>query len=227
MNGCFVTGTDTEIGKTVVAAGIVHAFVEHGLRTAVMKPVASGGHETEEGLRNEDAECLIATSNVVADYVEVNPYCFAPPIAPHIAAAETGIAMELETILRAAHSLAARADVLVVEGVGGWRVPLAPDFDVPALAAALGLPVVLVVGLRLGCLNHALLSAESIRAAGCTLAGWVANTIGPAMERREENLATLEVRIAAPCLGRIPHLDCPTATATAGYLQLAGVLDGF
>ena len=225
MKGCFVTGTDTEIGKTVVAAGIAHAFVGRGLRTAVMKPVASGGHETEAGLRNEDAERMIAASNVAANYAEVNPYCFAPPIAPHIAAAEAGVAIDTETILHAARSLAARADVLVVEGVGGWRVPLAPDFDVAALATALGLPVVLVVGLRLGCLNHALLSAEAIRAAGCTLAGWVANEIDPAMERRDKNIATLRAGIAAPCLGTVPRLEAFDPRAVAVHLSLGPLLE--
>ncbi|MGH8226081.1 MAG: dethiobiotin synthase [Gammaproteobacteria bacterium] len=227
MKGFFVTGTDTEVGKTVVAAGLVHALAARGLRVAGMKPVASGGRETPAGLRNEDAEMLIAAANVAGDYAEINPYCFAPPIAPHIAAAEAGITIEADRILAAAKTLASRSDALVVEGVGGWRVPLAPDFDVAALAAALGLPVILVVGMRLGCLNHALLTAESIRASGCTFAGWVANEVDPAMERREENFVTLKAALAAPCLGRIPHLDNPTPAAVAAQLHLPGVCDEF
>ncbi|HEX5314658.1 MAG TPA: dethiobiotin synthase, partial [Gammaproteobacteria bacterium] len=139
MKGYFVTGTDTDAGKTVVAAGMIHAFAARGLRVAAMKPVASGGHEQATGLRNADAEALIAAANVAAEYEEVNPYVFAPPIAPHIAAKETGVAIAMETILRAARALAARADLLLVEGVGGWRVPLGEDFDVAALAAALDL----------------------------------------------------------------------------------------
>lgn len=227
MKGFFVTGTDTEVGKTVVAAGLVHALAARGLRVAGMKPVASGGRETSAGLRNADAEALIATANVAADYTEVNPYCFAPPIAPHIAAAEAGVAIEAAKILAAAETLAARADAIVVEGVGGWRVPLAPDFDVAALAGALGLPVVLVVGLRLGCLNHALLTAEAIRASGSALAGWVGSAVEPQMARRDENIATLRKFLGAPCLGVVPHLENPTAAAVALHLDLGESFDGF
>ncbi|HEX5313608.1 MAG TPA: dethiobiotin synthase [Gammaproteobacteria bacterium] len=225
MKGFFVTGTDTDAGKTVVAAGMIHALAARGLRVAAMKPVASGGYATAAGLRNADAEALIAAANVAAGYEEVNPYCFAPPIAPHIAAAEAGLGIEMEMILRAARALAARADLLLVEGVGGWRVPLGEDFDVAALAAALDLPVVLVVGMRLGCLNHAILSAEAIAVQG-KFAGWIANEIDPAMERREENVATLAAKIRAPCLGRVPHLASPAPATVAGFLRFGGAFDG-
>ncbi len=213
MKGLFVTGTDTEVGKTVVSAGIAAALAARGLRVAAMKPVASGSERTPEGLRNGDALHLIAAANVANDYALVNPYCFEPPIAPHLAAAEAGIAIEPAAILRAAEVLAANADALVVEGVGGWQVPLAEGFGVPDLARHLGLPVVLVVGLRLGCINHARLSVASIRAGGHRLVGWVGNDVdGEPMLRRGENTATLHRLLPVPCLGIVPHLaDCAPA----------------
>lgn len=225
MKGFFVTGTDTEIGKTAVSAALIHALGARGLRVAGMKPVASGGHETPEGLHNEDAEALIAAAHFEGDYAAVNPYCFAPPIAPHIAAREADVAIELEALLEAARMLAGDSDALVVEGVGGWRVPLGPAFDVAGLARAIGLPVILVVGMRLGCLNHALLSVEAIRAAGCRLAGWVANEIDPAMDRRDENFVTLTDAMDAPCLGRVPYIALPAPAAVAVHLRLDGVLN--
>jgi dethiobiotin synthetase len=227
MKGLFVTGTDTEIGKTVVSGALVQALAAKGLRAAGMKPVASGGRETPAGLRNEDAEWLIRASNIEAQYAEVNPYCFVPPIAPHIAAREAGREIRFEPIMAAAEALAARADAIVIEGVGGWRVPLGPDGGVSELARRLALPVVLVVGMRLGCLNHAQLSAESIRGAGCPLAGWVANAVDTDMDRQDENFATLKQTLGAPCLGRIPRLSEPAPAAVASYLQLEGVLDEF
>ncbi|MGH8274994.1 MAG: dethiobiotin synthase [Gammaproteobacteria bacterium] len=225
MKGFFVTGTDTEIGKTVVSAGLISALARRGLNVCGMKPVASGGRETPEGLRNEDAEALIAAARFEGDYATINPYCFAPPIAPHIAAREAGVVIELEVLLEAARALVEHSDVIVVEGVGGWRVPLGTTFDVAGLARAFDLPVILVVGMRLGCLNHALLSVEAIRAAGCTLAGWIANEVDPAMDRRDENFATLTDAVDAPCLGRIPHLDSPTPAAVAAHLKLDGASD--
>lgn len=219
MNGIFVTGTDTGVGKTVVAAGIVHALIARGARVAAMKPVASGAHAGAEGLRNDDAERLIAAANVETRYEEVNPFCFAPPVAPHLAAREAGVAIDLAPVLAAAGKLAARADVLVVEGVGGWTVPLGPAFDVAALAAALDLPVVLVVGLRLGCINHARLSADAVLRSGCRLAGWVGSGVDPRMARREENIATLRELLPAPCLGIVPHLGKITPESVATCLS--------
>lgn len=223
MNGLFVTGTDTEVGKTVVAAGIVCALVQRGARVAAMKPVASGARATPAGLRNDDAERLLAAANVAADYGEVNPYCFEPPIAPHVAAAEAGAVIRTGPILRAAAALAGRADTLVVEGVGGWRVPLAGGLDVAGLARTLALPVVLVVGLRLGCLSHACLTAEAIAAGPCRLAGWIGSAVDPVMARSAENLDTLERLLPAPCLGLVPHLGDPVPADVAARLDAEGL----
>ncbi|MGA9852868.1 MAG: dethiobiotin synthase [Gammaproteobacteria bacterium] len=224
MRGLFVTGTDTGVGKTCVAAGLLRVFVRAGLRTVGMKPVASGALQTPDGLRNEDALALQAAANLPRPYEQVNPYCFAPPIAPHLAAAETGVSIELPRILTAFNQLCAGADVVVVEGVGGWQVPMADDFGVPGLACALGLPVILVVGLRLGCLNHALLSARAIRDDGQILAGWVANGIDPKFERREGNLATLKRAIRAPLLGEIPWRPELAADEVAASLDARKII---
>lgn len=203
MRGAFVTGTDTGVGKTCVAAGLLRIFAGAGLQAVGMKPVASGSVHAAAGLRNQDALVLQAASTVPRPYEQVNPYAFAPPISPQLAAAEAGVSIELSRILAAFHRLCIGADVVVVEGVGGWQVPLADGFGVPDLARALALPVVLVVGLRLGCLNHALLSAHAIRENGLTLAGWVANGIDPGFERRSGNLEALRRAIQAPLLGDI------------------------
>ncbi|MCA1978258.1 MAG: dethiobiotin synthase [Thiobacillus sp.] len=204
--GVFVTGTDTGVGKTRVAVALVHALRARGLRVAAMKPVAAG---TEAGQPNEDVAALRAAANVDAPLADINPYAFDPPIAPHIAAAQAGVVIDIERISAAYARLAARADAVVVEGAGGWRVPLSDAADMSDLAARLGLPVLLVVGLRLGCLNHALLSAESIRARGLAWAGWVGNRIDPAMACADENLAALRARLPGPCLGVQPFLATP------------------
>ncbi len=199
--GVFVTGTDTGIGKTYAAVALLASLRARGLRAAGMKPVASGCRVTPHGLRNEDAEALIAASDPAPAYAHCNPYAFEPAIAPHVAAREAGEEVRFDPI-RAAHARVARgADRVVVEGVGGWLAPLSDSLMQADLARGLELPVILVVGLRLGCLNHALLSARAIRADGCTLAGWIANRIDPAMQRCEENLATLRARLDAPLLG--------------------------
>ena len=203
--GVFVTGTDTGIGKTHASVALVRAHRACGRHAIGMKPVASGCRETHEGLRNEDAEALIAASDPAPAYSLCNPYAFAPPIAPHIAAREAGIAIALDPIVAAYGRLAAMADRVVVEGVGGWSVPLSDALMQADLARALDLPVVLVVGLRLGCINHALLSARAIVADGCVLGGWIANRIDPGMARADENLDTLRARIDAPLLGVLAH----------------------
>ncbi|HEX5804247.1 MAG TPA: dethiobiotin synthase [Azospira sp.] len=198
----FITGTDTEIGKTHAACALLHAFRARGLSAVGMKPVAAGIDANGE---NEDVALLRAASSVVAPPELVNPYCFADPIAPHIAAREAGVTMRAEPVVAAFGELGRRADAVVVEGVGGFLVPLADDFDAADLAAALALPVILVVGMRLGCLNHALLTQEAIRARGLTLAGWIANRVDPRMSRFDENLETLKACLRAPLLGVIPH----------------------
>jgi dethiobiotin synthetase len=206
VKGFFVTGTDTGVGKTVVAAGLVRGLVALGLRVAVMKPVASGSERTAEGLRNEDALALMAASNVVAPYDSVNPYCFEPAISPHIAADDVGIRVDLGQIRRNFEALAAGADWVVAEGAGGWLAPIGPATGIRELALTLHLPVIVVVGLRLGCVNHALLTKLAIEAHGASFAGWVANTIDPAMERRLENLETLTRLIGEPPLAIVPPL---------------------
>ncbi len=224
--GLFVTGTDTGAGKTVVAAGLVRALRARGLRVAAMKPVASGCERTPEGLRNADALALAAAAEWEGPYADVNPYAFAPPIAPHVAAEEAGTTIRFDAVREAFGRLAARADLVVVEGVGGWRVPLGPDGDVADLCAALGLPVVLVVGMRLGCLSHALLTAESVAARGCPLVGWAACDVDPAMERRDRSLACLRARLPAPFLGEVPWSPADPVAAAAAALDPAPLLAG-
>jgi len=204
----------------VVSRLLVRAAIARGLRAAAMKPVASGAEDTGGGLRNDDALALMKEMNVVAEYAEVNPYVFAEPVSPHIAAAAAGTVIEPEVVGRALMSLAHRADVVMVEGVGGWRAPLGPRLTVAGLASHLGLPVVLVVGLRLGCLNHALLTAESIGRSGLPLAGWVGNVVDPGMSRLEENVQTLRMHLPAPCLGLLRHAAGDPVEANEGRVAL-------
>lgn len=218
--GFFVTGTDTGVGKTWITLGLMRGLRTRGLKVAGMKPVASGCVPGPAGLRNEDALRIQAQASVPVDYETINPYAFAPAIAPHIAAAESGVCIDIARIRRAYDGLAALADCVVVEGVGGWMVPLNERDTVADLAQALALPVVLVVGVRLGCINHALLTADSILRQGCILAGWVANVVDAGCERIQENVAALEARLAAPLLGVVPLLDRLDADAIAARLVL-------
>lgn len=208
----FLTGTDTGVGKTLIAAAFLRAAAAQGLRALGMKPVAAGGAE--------DVDALVAAGNVAAPREIVNPYLLREPLSPHLAAKHDGVAIDLEVIARCFNDLRGRADVLVVEGAGGFRVPLSDTQDGADLAARLGLPVILVVGLRLGCLNHALLTAEAIRARGLPLAGWVASQIDAHMACAEENVDTLRKRLAAPLLGFVPHQVPPDAARVAGLLRL-------
>jgi dethiobiotin synthetase len=210
VRGFFVTGTDTGVGKTVFSAALTRALERSGRRVAVMKPVASGAVRTAAGLRSEDALALMAEASVGAPYETVNPYCFLPPISPHIAAQEAGVHIELEVLQARYGVLAAAADCVIVEGAGGWLAPIAPRAGMAEIARALDLPVILVVGMRLGCLNHALLTHESICARAANFAGWVANGIDPALERATENLAALRARLGEP-LAIIPALELPGA----------------
>ncbi|MGJ7548455.1 dethiobiotin synthase [Pseudomonas alloputida] len=217
----FIAGTDTDVGKTTIAAGLLHAARLQGLSTLGAKPVASGCTMTPKGLRNSDAQALIDESSLKLTYKEVNPFAFEPAIAPHVAAREAGVALEVPVLAKAMrHVLDQGADFTLVEGAGGWRVPLSDRANLSDLAIALKLPVILVVGVRLGCINHALLSAEAIARDGLQLAGWVANIIDPRTSRLEENLASLAERLPAPCLGRVPKLKQATADAVAEHLQL-------
>lgn len=217
----FITGTDTDAGKTTVAAGLLHAARLAGLSTVAGKPVASGSALTPQGLRNADALALLAECSLEVSYDEVNPVAFEPAIAPHLAAREANVALTVNSLLSPMQALLGKgADFTLIEGAGGWRVPLGHDSNLSDLAVALGLPVILVVGVRLGCINHALLSAEAIARDGLQLAGWVANIIEPKTARLEENLATLAERLPAPCLGQVPRLKKASAENVAAFLHL-------
>ena len=223
-NGFFVTGTDTGVGKTLIACSLLRAFAARGFKAVGMKPVASGAVPGGNGLVHDDVERLIAAGNVAAPREHVNPYCFAPPIAPHIAAAQAGMKIDLDHIGRCFNALTERADVVIVEGVGGFRVPLSLGADTAQLAARLALPVVLVVGVRLGCLNHALLTAEAIAGRGLMLAGWVANHVDPQMAAANENVRALETLIAAPLLARIAFTATPDPAVSAALLDTRKLL---
>lgn len=203
--GWFVTGTDTGVGKTHVACALVAGLAASGRRAVGMKPVASGARRTPAGLRHADAEQLLAAGNVAVAYDTVNPYCFEPAVAPHLAAEDAGVEMRLQTLLDAHTRLRALADCTVVEGAGGWRVPLGPRTTMSDLARALGLPVLLVVGLRLGCLNHARLTLEAIRHDGALFAGWVANACDASMEYRTRNIEALTQILGTPPLAVFPQ----------------------
>jgi dethiobiotin synthetase len=217
---CFVTGTDTGVGKTLVSSALLSSLAASGLRTVGMKPVAAGLELIDGTWRNDDVEQLQAAGNVDAPLALRCPYLLRAPMSPHLAAQEEGVRIALQPLLSAYEQLARQADAVIVEGVGGFRVPLADEFDSADLAVALGLPVVLVVGLRLGCLNHALLTAEAIRARGLVLAGWVGSAIDPKMLAPEANIETLRARLDAPLLGVVPHLAAPEAAGAARHLDL-------
>lgn len=221
LRGYFVTGTDTEVGKTTLCAGLARAWHRaSGLRIAALKPVAAG---LDEQGRNDDVQRLVAAGSAGLTAAEVGPLQLREPCAPHLAAELEGRRIEPQALLAALHAAAAKADAVLVEGVGGFRVPLAPGWDSADLARDLGLPVILVVGLRLGCINHALLTAEAVRARGLTLAGWVATDLAPAVPHRAGNLAALQAGLAAPCLGTVPYLEPPTADAVAAYIRSEGL----
>lgn len=217
-NGFFITGTDTDVGKSWVTAGLMVKLQQQGRRVVGMKPVASGCSDTPEGLRNADALLLQRLGSVLLDYDTINPYRFLPAIAPHLAAAQAGQRIKVGKIVEQFIRLKRQADCVVVEGVGGWQVPLNESETVADLAVALQLPVILVVGLRLGCINHALLTAESIRASGCTLGGWVANSVDPQMALPQDVVEAIAQRIDTPLLGVVPHLVRLDAEAIARHL---------
>lgn len=228
LRGCFVTGTDTGIGKTRISAALLHWCNCQGWRSAGFKPVAAGTELIDGEHVNDDVLALQQASSVPLTTSQVGPYQFRAACAPHIAAELEGRTISRSTLLQAAESLAARADQLVVEGVGGFCVPLGPDWDSADLAVDLGLPVLLVVGLRLGCLNHALLTAQAISARGLHLAGWIGNQIDPALPWAEENIACLKHELSrrhgAPCLGIVPWLMQAEPAAIANHLAHQALL---
>ncbi|WP_022961142.1 dethiobiotin synthase [Halopseudomonas pelagia] len=218
----FITGTDTEIGKTTIACGLLFAAKQAGLTTAAAKPVAAGCDDAGEGLRNEDALALQAQCQPALAYELINPIALRSAIAPHIAALEEGVPLTVELLAGGCLQVFDRnAELTLVEGAGGWRVPLNDEQTLADLAKDLNIPVVMVVGMKLGCINHAILTAEAIAADGLTLAGWVANQVDPHMSRPSENLATLRLQLKAPCLGFVPWMEEPSAAAVAAYLDLA------
>jgi dethiobiotin synthetase len=220
MNGLFVTGTDTGIGKSIASAALLHAFRAQGRRAVGMKPVASGCERTSEGWRNEDALALQYASDPGPAYEDVNPYALPLPLAPQLAAADAGVSIAMPRIVEAHARLARQADVVVVEGVGGWAAPLSDTLDQIDLVRSLELPVVMVVGLRLGCINHARLTARAIVADGARLVGWIANDIDPHMHRADDNFVILQRMIDAPCWGRLPYTGCPDARAMAAHIRV-------
>jgi dethiobiotin synthetase len=214
MPAVFIAGTDTGIGKTHAGCALLHALRRAGHHACGMKPVASGCVETADGLRNDDALALQAASSASLPYASINPIALRDPLSPHLAAAHDGVEISLAPLRAAFDHLQTDHRCVVVEGVGGWLVPLAPGLFAADIAKQWRLPVILVVGLRLGCLNHALLSARAIIDDGCQLLGWIGNSIDPAMEALDENLATLERLLPSPCLGVLPHGVAPESAAS-------------
>lgn len=218
--GFFITGTDTGVGKTRVAESLCHAFVARHLRVAAMKPIASGCERTEQGLRNADALALHAAMNVRAAYADVNPYAFEPAIAPHIAAAQSTTTIDFAVLDRSFERLRLQSDVLIVEGAGGWLTPLDQGRSFADLPLRWQLPVILVVGLRLGCLNHALLTRDAIERHGLSLCAWVCNRVDPDLPFAAQNIQTLRERLAAPCIADLPFAPQESARESAARFDL-------
>lgn len=223
---CFVTGTDTEIGKSLISAILLHHLSTGGLRTIGMKPVAAGVTVIDGVTSNDDIDALTAASNIDLPRRLTTPYLLCTPAAPHLAAAIDGVSISIDHIVDCHARLAQSAEAIVVEGVGGFCVPLCEDADTADLAQRLNLPMVLVVGMRLGCLNHALLTAQAIRSRGLTLAGWVANCVPPQMPYASENIAALEARLQAPLLGIVPVLAQADAASAAHFIT-PDLIDGW
>lgn len=222
--GFFITGTDTGVGKTLISCALLRAFAHSGKHVVGMKPVAAGCELRDNSIQCKDVEMLLASSNVEAPVELVCPYAFSPPIAPHIAATQSGITIELPHIRTAFEQLRHMADIIIVEGVGGFRVPLNAAEDTADLAKLFGLPIILVVGMRLGCLNHALLTAHAITASGLPLAGWIANQVDPTMLYPAENVQALAERLPAPLLATVEHYTVPNAESIARLLPATHLL---
>jgi len=221
--GFFITGTDTDVGKTTIALGLMAAFQQRGLSVAAMKPVSAGCTKTTAGLRNDDAMRLMQQASLELPYELVNPYAFEAAIAPHIAAAQNNVSMHINPLCHAYKKIAAQVDVVIVEGAGGWQVPLNKNETMADLAATLGLPVINVVGLRLGCLNHALLTAESIAKHRLQHTAWVGNTLCADMVCATENITALKQRLPGNCLGIVP-LTTPSYKDITQHLNISSLL---
>ncbi len=224
LQAYFITGTDTGIGKTLIASALIHTMVRQGWRVAGMKPVASGANWHDGAWHNEDVDALRASSNLTLSTGLVNPSLLQEPTAPHIAAAAEGIHIDPDHIERCYQALRASADTVIVEGVGGFIVPLNDDCDTADLVCRLALPVILVVGIKLGCINHALLTTQAIAARNLHLAGWVANLVTPEIANVAPMIATLQRRINAPLLGCVPCLAAPDAAGAAQFLDIEALL---
>ncbi len=222
--GYFVAGTDTGVGKSLASSALLHKLVDQGMRAVGMKPVAAGTFEQHCAHTNEDVLQLQAAGNVAAPLALRCPYLLQAPLSPHLAAAAEGVTISLPRITGAYRELAAMADAVIVEGAGGFRVPLTQELDGADLAAALELPVILVVGMRLGCLNHALLTQDAIAARGLRLDGWIACRVDPGMDASDANVATLQRLMNAPMLGDIPHLQHADARRAAAFLDTSALL---
>jgi dethiobiotin synthetase len=220
INSVFITGTDTGVGKTLYSKLLLHSLNVRGLRTAAMKPLASGAEAQEGKLRNADALALQQAANTSFSYELCNPYCFEPAIAPHLAAKNAGVRIDPAVILQAYEQLLQQADITVVEGVGGWLVPVNDKQTVADLVAAMGMPVILVVGMRLGCMNHALLAAENIKNRGVPLLGWVANVMDPNMSHLDENIESIAQHIHAPLLDTIEFINNHNADKPSQQLNI-------
>ena len=219
----FITGTDTDVGKTVVACGFLAAANQQGLRTAAIKPVAAGCEVTEQGMTNSDALQLQAAASHKLSYQQINPVALEPAIAPHIAAAEAGVRMSASRLVGYCRGVSLLpVDMVVIEGAGGWRVPINSRETLADVAQELECAVIVVVGMRLGCLNHALLTMEAIRRDGLQIAGWVANILDTEMPRLQENIDTLKQSINEPCLGIVPRLDDLSPEQVATFLTVPG-----
>jgi dethiobiotin synthetase len=218
---CFITGTDTGVGKTLISAAFLHALGRTGVKAAGMKPLAAGTEIRDGQIWNEDVALLAEASTLQLPRELTTSYLLNEPCAPHVAAKMQHVSIDPSVLIRAYQQVAEVADAVVVEGVGGFRVPLTDDVDTADFAAALKLDVILVVGLRLGCLNHALLTAEAIAARGLKLAGWVANQIDPAMPHQTDNVQALQHRIAAPLLGVVPWMSVPAPTLAADTIDFS------
>ena len=217
----FVTGTDTNVGKTLVSAALIHSLARNGLKVAGMKPVAAGAELRDGKLWNDDVEFLRGESNVNLPTHLIAPYLFKEAAAPHVAAALEDQQINPDTIFTAFEQIRAQTEAVIVEGAGGFCVPQTPPIDLADIAARLQLDVILVVGLRLGCLNHAFLTAEAIAARGLRLVGWVVNQIDPAMPHQAANIEALRERLPAPCLGSLPWMSVPSAALAADKLDFS------
>jgi dethiobiotin synthetase len=221
----FVTGTDTDAGKTVIACGLLQAFANDGLTTAAVKPVAAGCESTDEGLRNDDALALMSVATQKLPYAQVNPIALKPAIAPHIAATQINHRLSISRLAGFCRGVSIiKVDKVLIEGAGGWRVPVNERETLAELPKELNIPVILVVGMKLGCINHAILTAEAICNDGCVLAGWVANVVDQDMAELEANFSSLQSRIPAPCLGLVPYIPNITPADVAAKLTLNKLL---